>query len=351
MYYEVFEEIKHAQENSISLKDIQLINKSLIDSFYEIRSQINPIYKEEDDYNRIVGKNYSYILYQKIISGIAKSIFLGVNPWSWDRPAILPSGRLSVPLTPLLIDSRFPLLFFRSTEISYENSSIKKWEDEVIAASEHLNSKLGVSITREGFRANLNRILEILFSMRSDSSKRRTNWTIFLHDLIILQKSFTKDELTNFQFDEFDGYTEIVDPSFKSHNYLEFLHLSSLSRTNSSEFKMALSGHTAIERYSSFNSQIISKIPLCHFYVNEHMFIGKEEYTFEQYLDFYVYSWTKSPHIHLVYLENGTSTKKTLPLNKFKEELGKMKYSLLLGFFEERDGKVYYSAEPKMVKD
>jgi hypothetical protein len=354
MYYEIYEELKSYSDQNQAPHLGKIVNKALIDSFFDLRSQIHPIYKEEDDSRRLVGNNYPYLFYQKIIHGIARSIFVGLDPWGLGDNIFLASGRIKIQETPLRFNSTYPLLFFKSDGgLNFSNSSIKKWEDELMYRSESINSKLNLTITREGFRAHLYRILEILYSMRSSSKKRRTNWTVFLHEFIILQKEFGKEELKNlgFEIQEFNGFKILFDENFPTVDYLEFNFLKNLGLFDSSEIKLPTLTGTALEQYSTVNKHLMGKIPLCHFFINEHMFIGKEEYSLQQYTEYFVHPWTKAQDLQIHYVENGTGIKKEAGFDQFTRELSQMKYSIVLGFHENRDkSEMYFSAEPKMVK-
>lgn len=354
MYYEIFEEIKYADESNKEIDSLKLVNKSFLDSFYEVRSEINPIYKESDDYNRIVGLNYSYLFYQKMVSGIAKSVFIGLDPWSVGEKIFLPSGRLKVPGKSLRIDSRKPILYFHGDVFSYENCSLKRWEDELIGSSENLNKKLNLSITREGFRAHINRILEIIYSMSSSAKKRRTNWTIFLHELIILQKTFSSDELSQLGFvvKKDDGFLKVLDYNFSTRDYLEFKLMADLGMIKTDSIHVPELTGTSIEKYSQLNAAVLGKIPLCHFYINEHMFVGKEEFTLDQYTEYFVHPWTKSSNVRITFLENETNKMMEKSLSDFKAKLQEMKYSIICGFHEVSGGQnLHFTSEPKMVKD
>lgn len=353
MYYEIFEELKYCDNTNTLSNTSQLVNKSFIDSFFEIRSQINPIYNETEDYKRLVGNNYSYLFYQKIISGIAKSIFLGFNSLTLKEPIFLPSGRIKIPSQNLQFHFQNPTIFFNSWDLSYSNSSIQTWEDELFGISHDLNSKLKLSISREGFRANLYRILEILFSMKSSSQKRRTNWTVFLHEFIILQKKFSLSDIQNLGLSVMENspFFYIVDPSFPVLNYLEFAHLHRLGTVNTESIKITPLSGTSIEKYSQFNSQIQGRLPICHFHLNEHMFVYKEEFSLSQYVEFFIHPWSKSREIFLTYIENDTHQINTLSLSDFTDMLAEMKYALILSFHEMRDNsKIFFSAEPRMIK-
>lgn len=354
MYYEVFEEIRAFSNANTGPEKLKLINKCYIDSVFEVRSQINPIYKDEDDFKRLTGNSYAYIFYQKIISGIAKAIFVGMNPWSWDSSIFLRSGRLSVPGNSLEIDGRHPLLYFQGDVYSYDNSSLKKWEDELFLIQDSLNQKLKLNLSREGFRAHLYRILEILFSMKSSSPKRRTSWSVFLHELLILQKTFSREDLLhlNFQIEQRNFFSKVVDTSFPTLDYLEFKFLAKQGIINTDEISIQVTEKDPLKVYSEINLQLTGKIPLCHFYINEHMFVGKEEYSLNQYIEYYISPWTKSSKLFISYLENGTAEEKCEEIADFARTLKVMKYSIILGFHEVLDGKkLSYSAEPRMVKD
>jgi hypothetical protein len=353
MYHEIFDELRYCETNSLELAPIQLLNKSLIDSFYDVRSQINPIYDENNDHKRLVGSNYPYLFYQKMITGIAKAVFVGFNPWSLGKDIFLPSGRLKVPTQPLIFNYEYPLIYFNQNIFSYDNSSLKKWEDEILASAPFINANLNISITKDGIRANLYRVLEILFSMRSSSNKRRTNWTIFLHELLIQGRVFTQETLEQlgFSIHQTEGFTKVIDTHFPTHDYLEFRYLRNLNEINYSAISnLELSG-SAMDKYMQFNNEICGKVPLVHFGINEHMFVYKEEYSLEQYINFYVYPWTKASQIFLTYIDNIEARTTTSSIEEFKSSLSRCRYAIVLGFFEKRDGKeLNYYSEPRMVK-
>lgn len=350
MYYELFDEIRYAVDQKSSITWESLINKSLIDSFYDVRSEIQPIYNAEQELTRLSDGNYTYLFYQKIINGIAKGIFVGAAPGAWMKDMFLPNGRIRISSEPIKFYLSSPSLFVKNGEdISFKSSHLAIWEDELMKIAPDLNQKLGITITREGFKANLYRILELTLGLRSQTAKR-AHWVEFLHELIVHGKLFSHEDLKKkFAFSDIGEFFRITDPTFKSHSYLEYDFYSKLGVIGTESFSdPGLNFKDPLKNYSLLNESLIGKIPLTQYFLTGHLFIWKEEFSLNQYYEFFVQGWSKSKNAKIYYLENNTGKLKTATLADFGNELKAQKYAIALGF--EVDG-MYYSAEPKMVKD
>lgn len=353
MYYEIFDEIRHAKENNKEFTIQQLVNKSYLDSFYDLHSEINPIYDFSTDSKRLIQNNYPYLLTQKIINGISKGIFLGLKPGEWMNGMFLPTGRIKVPTSPLHFELNEPCLYIKKQEtITYSDTSFQVWEDELMKIAPDLEKILGVRISREGFKAQLYRILEFIFGMRFDNPKR-SPWIEFIHFLMIHGKSYTLEELKNsFVVEESGDWLILKDSKFKTRAYLEYFHNQKLDSLSTALATLVDTSLDSKALFSSLNQELVGKIPLSHFSIGELMFINKDEYTINQYYDWYIKPWTESKEITLFLLDNVSFQYKEAELSQFPSVLKESKYAIVLGFKANENGvDVYYSAEPKMLKD
>ena len=352
MYYEIYDEIRQALENQQSPDLQKLINKSYLDIFYDLRSEITHIYDENKDRERLIGDNYTYLFSQKIINGIAKAIFLGLKPGEWMEDLFLPSGRMKVPSGALEFDLALPCLYLSKAEtISYAETHLMKWEDEFMKLAPALLKNPGIIISREGFRAHLYRILEIIFSYRHDHPKR-SRWVEFIHELMIHGKSFTQSQLAQeFSLVDLGDSILVKDVAFKTLPYLEY-HLSAELGTLSTQSTLTMpASQDPLELFSAINQYLIYRLPICHFSIGELMFIAKDEYSLNQYYDWYIKNWTTSKDIQIIYLDNELKVKKEISLDAFPNELKRMQYSIVLGFkAKQGEREIFYSAEPKMLK-
>lgn len=349
MYYEIFDELRIAAEAGESIDPQLLINKSYIDSFYDVRSQIRPIYDRKNDLDRLIQKNYTYFFTQKIVHGISKAIFLGVDPDAWEKDFFFPSGRMKVPKNPINFTLGEPTLLFENSDtFSYATSSLQKWEDAYLTLAPALLEEFNLKISADGFKAQLYRILEIIFSYRFDG-KKRSSWVVFLHELIIHGKTFKREELpSRFTLSSKSNRLELRDPGFETLPYLEYIHNRQLGNLETTVPKdMKLTGD-AMADFSAINKYLLGRIPMCHFSIGELMFIAKDEYHLNQYYDWYVKTWTQAKDIEIFYLDNDHHSRKSCDIKDFPEQLRRMKYAIVLGF---KSGETYYSAEPKMLKD
>jgi hypothetical protein len=357
MYYEVLDDIVYGYEKNKTLTEISLVNKSYLDSFFDLRSVLHRKRPIEEELYQFVQKNHAYLYYQKLIHGVCKSTFLGFNLFNLKGDIFSESGRLKVPEHDLELHLGEPCLFFISDQqFNFQSSQFQKWEDEVFKIQDSINSLLKVQITREGFRANLYRTLEIIYSMRSSATKRRTNWTVFLHELIIQQRSFDRSEIETrfgFQLGSCGNAFKLTDLLFPTQKYLEFDHHKSLGMISTFSIAETLDlgdQRNPMETFSRLNRRLLGKIPLCHFYLNEHMFVYKEEFEFNHYYDLFVKAWTEDKKIKIHFKENETGLEKSLAIDQFAKELREKKYSLTYGFSSD-ETQICFSAEPKMLKD
>jgi hypothetical protein len=348
MYYELFDELRHSEEVQKPIPLQLLINKSYLDAFYDLRSEIFPIYDRKKDLNRLIEKSYPYLLTQKIIHGIAKAVFLGLDPACWKSSVFLPSGRMSVPDNEMHFSLDQPCLYFQSDKINYEQSALQVWENAYLELAPHLTREFGIQITAAGFRAQLYRILEILFSYRCDSPKRSA-WVIFLQELIIHGKEFDSNSMPEHLNSTTSGTRVVIrDKSFKTLPYLEYTHNQSLGEFSTLVDEKLTLPDGAMNSYSALNEYLMGKVPMCHFSIGELMFIAKDEYSMNQYYQWYVRPWTESKNVEVYYLDNDLRTQRMSLIQDFPGVLRLSKYALVLGY--KADG-ICYSAEPKMLKD
>jgi hypothetical protein len=348
MHYELYDELRHSEEIQKPIPLQLLINKSYLDAFYDLRSEIFPIYDRKKDLDRLIQNSYPYLLTQKIIHGIAKAIFLGLDPACWESSIFLPSGRMSVPAEEMHISPGQPCLYFQSDKITYDQSVLQLWENAYLELAPHLAKEFGIQISADGFRAQLYRILEILFSYRSERTKRSA-WVIFLHELIIHGKQF---DISNIQ----EGFSSTIiekrvlikDENFKTLPYLEYTHNQSLGEISTLSDKKLFPDAGSLKIYSHLNQSLLGKIPMCHFSIGELMFIAKDEYKMNQYYEWYVRPWTDSKEVEIYYLDNDLRSQRMSLIQDFPAVLRTSKYALVLGF---KANGFYYSAEPKMLKD
>jgi hypothetical protein len=356
MYYEVYDDLVFSNQNNKALPAISLINKSYLDIFFDGHSFLGHRYSQEHEVSRLVQKSNPFLFYQKLILGVSKGTFLGFNVFRLPENFFTDQGRIKVPEVDLEFVLGDPCLLFTSKELRFETSQFQKWEDELFKIEDSINTFLNVKINSEGFKANLYRTLEIMYAMKSSAPKRRTNWTVFLHELIVHKKVFTKDELASrfgFLIEQEGEYFRVTDPLFPTHHHLEFQHQKSLGRISTRKLAETLDlsdQSKPITTFSRINEHLLGKIPLCHFHLNEHMFVYKEEFELNQYYDFFMKPWTGDKNLKIIFRENETNEEKSQPFSEFARELRKLRYSLVEGFVSEDSG-ICYSAEPKMVKD
>jgi hypothetical protein len=352
MYYELFDEIRHSVNSKQKISWKKLVNKSYIDSFYEVRSEISPIFDFKVDLDRLIQKNYPYLLSQKILSGMAKGIFLGLKPEKWMEDMLLPSGRIKVPETNLTFDLEHPCLYIKKQEnISFADTSLQVWENAFLKIAPDLEKNPGIKISREGFKAQVYRILEFIYGMKCDSPKR-SPWVEFIHLLMIHGKTFTLAEIKqNYQVEEAGDWLVIRDTKFKTRPYLEYVHNRNLGLVKTSAITEVKTDQNDKTIYSALNTSLLGKLPLCHFSIGELMFISKDEYQMNQYYEWYIQPWTTSKDISVAVLDNNTFEYKKYAISDFANVLKTNNYAIVLGFTFIEDGKeVCFSAEPKMLK-
>jgi hypothetical protein len=355
MYYEIFDELHHCQLTGSAPDAHALVKKSLLDGIFEVHSLLAAPRSVEADLQRLVGSSYPYFYYQKIMGGMAMALFLGLDVTAWSGQDIFhPQGRLRIPDSELTLHLARPTLHFKDDrEFSFANSQLQLWLEGLMAISEPLSRLTGVVVTVEGFRAHLYRIIEHFYAMATTDPRRRGKWITFLHDLLVMDRKFSREEL------EAKGFTitperscRVEDPEFIYHDYLEFNLMKQLGTISSTQLSQGIELGSVVsdptKAYSLINQGLLGRLPLCNLYVNEHMFVGKEEYSLNQYHEYYIRSWTTANDIILYYQENGTGLKKEAPIADFARELKDTKYSLVFGYSQ---GGQYFYARPRMVKD
>jgi hypothetical protein len=346
MYYEVFEEIRKG-----SFSHQELINKCVIDSIYRPKSQIQDIYNSVQDHKSLLENSYPYIIYQKVLMGISTAVFFGMDPYSWNEGFFLENCRIKVPKNPLNLYMTWPSLIFESGDtLSFKKSSLAKWDIELRKISSSIQKITGVTITEEGFRAHTYRILENLMSLQAQSPKR-TRWAEFLHEILIIDKTFTLSELKEkFTISNLeDGRILVEDREFISKDYLEFNFMKKIGHLNTQIMTQELkTEEDAFGLFSKVNDLIMGKIPLSHFYIGQHMFVGKEEFNLNNYYDYYIKTWGINNELTVHYLNNPTGERESCSIEEFPKKLKQSEYIIVLGVTEKSRGTV--DAQPRMLK-
>ena len=361
MYYEIYDKLSQPR----GVTPILLTNKILLDSIFKNRSFI-----DEADYNIEVDvKSFSeggnrYLIIQNIIMGIANSLWLGLCPFKLATDTYFnKAGRISIGEGDLVFLNVGLNFFLKSNPdgvLRYDNTSFSHWETFYINSQSNLSELSGTQPTREGFRYYLFRDLELIYSMVT-KKPGRNGWVRLLNDLIIEQKAISIEEVRevykiNIEVQPFEEMFNVSCSDIELHDYLE---------TNFRTKISGLAGHRIANKireldfsqrplrvFSEINKVLIGQIPLANFYLNQHMFVCKEAYTISQYLDFFVYSWTKSPDIKIWYIDNNYNKYSADFLPVFIEKLKIQKYSIVCGFSAVSDGEeLFFFAKPLIVRD
>jgi hypothetical protein len=366
MYYEVYDCLQSNKNNPIDSKLLQqYLNKSFIDSFFEGRSYVDENqYNKKEDLKRLIENCYPFILVQRIISGIAKSVWLGFDPSVLSIDSLDSTGRLKVPHTSMFFNLESPCVYLRSapgSELNYSETSLCEWENIFLACAEKIENEIGVQPKKEGFRSNLVRTLEGIYSLHS-THPRRCAWVRFLYEIVMSGNSvnlaeFEKKHNIKFIVKKYDQGFILTINEHEVYPYLEFNWMKQIKTIDTSSGLSELVNEVSdfndsFEVYSAINKFLIGKLPLCHFYINEHMFVAKEEHSFNNYYDFFVKGWKQEGEYCVHFLANETTKLESLPIDKFALKLKEMKYSIILGMSSVTKKKEsFFLSRPYMVKD